>query len=92
MIKEFTPYTQISRVSCGYSRNIDCLRIALITLLGFFALLIIEMKFSLIIWIVLIAFIILVIIFVFSKRIILYVDYNGQNAIVQDFQRVLWIM
>jgi|YNPMSStandDraft_1061717.scaffolds.fasta_scaffold08685_2 hypothetical protein len=76
ILKEFIPYTQIAATSCGYSRNIDLLRIIIVLILMFFYSSI-RFKFSLITWLILYFIIIFSVVFYFSKRIFLLVESAG---------------
>jgi len=84
MLKEFTPYTQIAGTSCGYSRNINILRLALISIVLFFTSLFLY-KFSLLTWIILIFLIIFIVTYIFSKRIILLVESSGSLPVWARF-------
>jgi len=76
ILKEFITYTQIAATSCGYSRNIDLLRIIIVLILMFFYSSI-RFKFSLITWLILYFIIIFSVVFYFSKRIFLLVESAG---------------
>lgn len=88
MLKEFTPYTQIAGTSCGYSRNINILRAALISILLFFYSLILTQFFFIspgTLILIIIFIIILIVTYAFSKRIILLVESTGSLPVFARF-------